>query len=136
MRRRNRGNAADKADVNMTPMLDIVFILLIFFIVTATFLQEEGIDIQPPPPNENPPESEDNPVILVQIDGDNNVFVNQDRTSADRVFAAVSRIRAESPGSAVLIRPDDESFHGITVNIWDQMKVNGVPVSIQREDEA
>ncbi|TGY88515.1 biopolymer transporter ExbD [Marinicauda algicola] len=135
MRRRNRGGD-DKAEVNMTPMLDIVFILLIFFIVTATFLQEEGIDMRPPPPPpEDQPQSE-NPVILVQIDENNNVFVNQDRTGVDRVFAAVSRIRAEQPGSAVLIQPDDESHHGITVGIWDQMKVNGVPVSIQREDEA
>ena len=114
----------------------MVFILLIFFIVTATFLQEEGIDMQPPPPPPPDQPQSDNPVILVQIDADNNVFVNQDRTSADRVFAAVSRIRAEAPGSAVLLQPDDESHHGITVNIFDQMRVNGVPVSIQREDEA
>lgn len=135
MRRRNRGGG-DKADVNMTPMLDIVFILLIFFIVTATFLTEKGIDMQPPPP---PPEDQpqsDNPVILVQIDADNNVFVNQDRTSADRVFAAVSRIRAEQPGSAVLLQPADAAHHGIVVNIFDQMNQNRVPVSIQREDEA
>lgn len=135
MRRRNRGGGDDKADVNMTPMLDIVFILLIFFIVTATFLTEQGIDMQPPPPSDTPP-AESNPVVLVQIDADNNVFVNQDRTTADRVFAAVSRIRAEQPRSAVLIQPDDEAHHGIVVNIWDQMKQNRIPVSIQREDEA
>lgn len=135
MRRRNRGGGDDKADVNMTPMLDIVFILLIFFIVTATFLTEKGINMQPPPPSPETPQ-ESNPVILVQVDADNNVFVNQDRTSADRVFGAVSRIRAEQPRSAVLIQPADAAHHGIVVNIWDQMRQNGVPVSIQREDEA
>ncbi|HCY54432.1 MAG TPA: biopolymer transporter ExbD [Oceanicaulis sp.] len=129
-RRKNRGN--DSADVNMTPMLDIVFILLIFFIVTATFLQEEGIDMRPPPPSETPPE-DSNPVILVQITDQNRVFVNQDQTSADRVMAAVSRLRAEAPNSAVLIQPDDEAFHGITVQIWDEMMANGIPVSINRD---
>ena len=136
MRRKNRGGGDDKADVNMTPMLDIVFILLIFFIVTATFLQEEGIDMVPPPPNEEDQPETDNPVILVQIDEENRIFVNQDQTAVDRVFAAVSRIRAEQPGSAVLLQPDDVSDTDLTVRIWDQMKVNGVPVSIQREDEA
>lgn len=133
-RRRSRGGD-DKAEVNMTPMLDIVFILLIFFIVTATFIQEQGLDMQPPPP---PPEDQplnDNPVILVQIDGDNNIFVDQDRTSVDRVIAAVQRIRAEQPGSAVLIRPNDEADHGNVVQIWDDMNANSIPVTINRDND-
>ena len=132
MRRRHRTD--DKAEVNMTPMLDIVFILLIFFIVTATFIQEEGFNMQPPPPNEDQNDSQ-NPVILVQVDNDNNIFVNQDRTSVDRVIAAVSRIRAEQPGSAVLIQPEDEADHGIIVQIWDDMGANSIPVSINRTDD-
>lgn len=129
-RRKNKPN--DSADVNMTPMLDIVFILLIFFIVTATFLQEEGIDMRPPPPAETPPQDA-NPVILVQVTDTNAVFVNQDRTTPDRVMAAVSRIRAEQPNSAVLIQPNDEAHHGIIVQIWDEMRVNGIPVSLNRD---
>jgi biopolymer transport protein ExbD len=132
MRRpRRRGN--DQADVNMTPMLDIVFILLIFFIVTATFLQEEGVDMRPPPPSDQPPDTT-NPVILVQVDARNQVFVNQDPTSALRVMAAVSRIRAEQPGSAVLIQTADDAEHGTVVMIWDEMRANGIPVSISRRN--
>ena len=132
--RRRRQQGQDQAEVNMTPMLDIVFILLIFFIVTATFLQEQGIDMRPPPPSDTPPE-ESNPVILVQINERNQVFVNQDLTSADRVIAAVSRIRAEAPNSAVLIRPDDEAEHGTMVQIWDELRANGIPTSINRPGE-
>lgn len=131
MRRRTR-RGADQADVNMTPMLDIVFILLIFFIVTATFLQEEGLDMRPPPESENPPETS-SPVILVQVDEESRVFVNQRLTSSDRVLAAVARIRAEAPDSAVLIQPNDEAHHGIIVGIWDEMRVNEIPVSIARQ---
>jgi biopolymer transport protein ExbD len=131
MRRRSKkGN--DQAEVNMTPMLDIVFILLIFFIVTATFLQEQGFDMTPPPPNPDAPETEPNPVILVQIDAENRVFVNQRATSEDRVLAAVQRIRAEAPQSAVLIEPNDEALHGTVSTIWDDMRVNRIPVNIQR----
>ncbi|MGP1274456.1 MAG: ExbD/TolR family protein [Caulobacterales bacterium] len=130
--RRRRAKENDSANIDMTPMLDIVFILLIFFIVTATFLQEEGIDMRPPPPSETPPQ-DSNPVILVQVTDQQRVFVNLEQTTADRVMAAVSRIRAEQPNSAVLIQPDDEAHHGITVQIWDEMMANGIPVSINRD---
>lgn len=129
-RRKQRGN--DQAEVNMTPMLDIVFILLIFFIVTATFLQEQGFDMRPPPPSEDDQPQESNPVILVQIDAENRVFVNQRSTSEDRVLASVQRIRAEAPNSAVLIEPNDEAETGTVALIWDDMRSNGIAVSITR----
>ena len=131
-RRRRQGN--DQADVNMTPMLDIVFILLIFFIVTATFLQEQGIDLRPPPPSQTPPE-ETNPVIVVQITDQNLVFVNQDATSQFRVMAAVSRIRAEQPNSAVLIEVADDAEHGTMVYLVDELRANSIPVSISRAEQ-
>jgi len=133
MRRRSTHHD-DQAEVNMTPMLDIVFILLIFFIVTATFLSEEGIDMRPPPPSDEPPSEDQNEVILVQIDHENNIFVNQVRTDVDRVLSAVNRFRAEAANSAVLVEVQDEASHGIVVQIWDEMSANGVPVSLQRSD--
>ena len=114
----------------MTPMLDIVFILLIFFIVTATFLQEEGLNMQPPPTSEDTP-TDPAPVILVDVNDQNRVFVNQQQTDPERVLAAVSRFRAENSRSAVLIAPQYEADHGIVVLIWDDMQANGIPVSVQ-----
>ena len=135
MRRRTR-HPEDQAEVNMTPMLDIVFILLIFFIVTATFLSEEGLDMRPPPDcGDQCPPPTDNEVILVQVDADDNVFVNQVRSDVDRVLSAVNRYRAESPGSAVLVTVDDEASHGVIVQIWDEMQANSVPVSLSRDDD-
>ncbi|WBQ09542.1 biopolymer transporter ExbD [Hyphomonadaceae bacterium ML37] len=128
--RRRKNRSADNSDIDMTPMLDIVFILLIFFIVTATFLQEEGVDMRPPPPSDEP--ASDNPVILVQLDNQNRVFVNQESTSEFRVLAAVSRLRAEQPQSAVLIEVADDARHGTMVMIWDEMRANNIPVSISR----
>jgi biopolymer transport protein ExbD len=134
MRRRSKHHD-DQAEVNMTPMLDIVFILLIFFIVTATFLSEEGLDMRPPPDSDTPPDSDAPPPIVVQVDDDNNIFVNRTRTDVDRVLSAVNRFRAEEPNSAVLLEVQDEADHGIIVQIWDEMGANGVPVSLQRTDE-
>tara|TARA_A100001391_G_C5009882_1_gene262967 strand:- start:136 stop:546 length:411 start_codon:yes stop_codon:yes gene_type:complete len=134
MRRRSKHHD-DQAEVNMTPMLDIVFILLIFFIVTATFLSEEGLDMRPPPDSDTPPDSDAPPPIVVQVDNDNNIFVNRTRTDVDRVLSAVNRFRAEEPNSAVLLEVQDEAEHGIIVQIWDEMGANGVPVSIQRTND-
>jgi len=134
MRKRFR-KRDDQAEVNMTPMLDIVFILLIFFIVTATFLSEEGVDMRPPPDCEGPQCDVDGPPpIVVQLDADSHVFVNGTRTDIERVLAAVNRHRAEEPNSAVLLEVHDESDHGVVVRIWDDMGANGVPVSIQRTE--
>ncbi len=130
--RRRKQQGDDQAEVNMTPMLDIVFILLIFFIVTATFLNEEGINMQPPPESDDPPDSDAPPPIVVQVDEDNNIFVNRVRTDVDRVISAVNRFRAESAGSAVLIEANDEASHGIIVRIWDDMSAASVPVSLTR----
>ncbi|MEP3072580.1 biopolymer transporter ExbD [Maricaulis sp.] len=134
MRRRSKHHD-DQAEVNMTPMLDIVFILLIFFIVTATFLSEEGLDMRPPPDSDDTPPDDAPPPIVVQVDDDNNIFVNRTRTDVDRVLSAVNRFRAEEPNSAVLLEVQDEADHGIIVQIWDDMGANGVPVSIQRTNE-
>lgn len=134
MRRRQK-HKDDQAEVNMTPMLDIVFILLIFFIVTATFLSEEGIDMRPPADSDTPPPPNAPPPIVIQVDGDNEIFVNQVRTDVDRVLSAVNRFRAEEPNSAVLLEVYDEAHHGIIVQIWDEMGANGVPVSIQRQHD-
>ena len=72
MRRNRRNSQPDEADVDMTPMLDIVFIMLIFFIVTATFLDEDGIDLtQPPPPPDTTPPKDNTPAITVYVNETN-----------------------------------------------------------------
>jgi biopolymer transport protein ExbD len=131
-RRTRRGN--DQADVNMTPMLDIVFILLIFFIVTATFLTEEGVDMRPPPDSDDPPDDPP-PVILVEVDAQNRVFVDREPTSALRVLAAVSRIRAEQPDSAVVISAASDAHHGLVVEMLDELRANSIAVTITRAGE-
>lgn len=135
MRRKPR-RGKDEANIDMTPMLDIVFILLIFFIVTATFLQEEGIDLTPPPASDEPPPPDAPPPILVQVNNQNRVFVNREATSELRVMAAVSRIRAEQPNSAVVIEVFQEAEHGTIVRLVDELRANSIPVSISRAEEA
>jgi biopolymer transport protein ExbD len=133
MRRSGRHKEQDEVEVDMTPMLDIVFILLIFFIVTAVFVQERSISMVPPPPSEdnNPPES--NPVILIQINDRNVIFVNEQLTDLRRVGPAIERFRADKGDSAILIVPNNEASNGVVVTVFDAARNTGAPTMIQRE---
>jgi biopolymer transport protein ExbD len=134
MRRRHRPQA--EADVDMTPMLDIVFILLIFFIVTAVFVQEKSISMVPPPPSPDVDIPVDAaPVILIQINDRNVIFVNQTVTDVRRVGSAIDGFRADNGESAVLIVPNDEADHGIVVSVFDAAKNSGASTMIQREKD-
>lgn len=131
MKKRLR-RAPDSADVNMTPMLDIVFILLIFFIVTSTILQEEGLRMIAPPPDETQEDQEMAESILVQIDETNTIFVNGRLTDPARVTAAVQRANVDSGGrSAVVIQPDPDSLHGVVTGVYDSALAAGLQAIVR-----
>ena len=129
--RRNQGN--DAAEPDMTPMLDIVFIMLIFFIVTATFLDEQGIDLtQPPPPPEDlntPPSNA--PAITVYVDSRNNCAVDGRSTGCDRVLLAVERLLAEKANAAVILRMDEKASHNNLVRLKDGLDQAGLNSKIE-----
>ncbi len=133
MRRGRKNNQADEADVDMTPMLDIVFIMLIFFIVTATFLDETAIDLtQPPPPPDNLPTPPDAPrAITVFVDGRNQCSVDQARTACDRVTLRVERLLADKPGASVILRMDERAQHKILVELKDGLDADGRATKIE-----
>jgi len=115
--RKNR--PVEEAAVDLTPMLDVVFILLIFFIVTAVFLDEHAQKLEPPPPNTDTP-SEPVPVILIRVDEDNLVFVNNRISDISSVQANIERLRAETPNSAVIIQAHPEAKNRTIIRIRDQ----------------
>jgi len=116
----------DEAEINMTPMLDIVFIMLIFFIVTSTFIRESGLDVNKPPPSEQQQQPEDKKNILIQVDATNRVFVNVRPVDLASVRANIERLHAENPEGAVLIQPDPEAYAETVVSVYDQARQAGV----------
>ena len=124
MSRRNRKAADDEAEINITPMMDIVFILLIFFIVTASFVKEAGIDVTKP--NAQTAVTKQNANILIAIDKHNQVWVNRRRIDVRAVTANVQRLLAENPQSSVVIQADEKSENGTFVKVMDQTKLAGV----------
>ena len=127
----------DEADVNITPLLDIVFILLIFFIVTATFLREKGIDVRTPEDNEEEEETIPPPALLLAVQEDGFVRVNNVRIiDPGSVKPVVQEFIAREPNGVVLVSAAPESESGVAVQVMDQAKDGGAPaVSLALQQE-
>lgn len=119
---RGRGTRqAESAEIDLTPMLDVVFILLIFFIVTSTFAREEAIGLEPPPPPA--PDQADQPqvpAILIYVDESNLITVNGRLADVSSVRANIERVIAETPNSSVIIQAHPKAKSGVIVKIRDE----------------
>lgn len=124
MKRRYSNDSSDEAAIDMTPMLDIVFIMLIFFIVTTSFVKEAGIEVSRPSANSAQVVKKGNIMVAVGAAGD--VWVDKRRIEVDAVRANIERLRAESPDGAVVIQADQEANAGVVVKVMDQIKMAGV----------
>ncbi|WP_461482380.1 ExbD/TolR family protein [Porticoccus sp.] len=119
--------AEEPAEIDMTPMLDVVFILLIFFVVTATFVKESGIDINRPPISDQPPPPEQQTrTMLFRIAEDNSVWLEERRIDVRSVRAHVERVHAESPQTQVIIEAHPRAKTATFVLISDQAREAGV----------
>jgi len=106
--------------------------MLIFFIVTATFLDETGIDLtQPPPPPDTPNPPDSPPAITVYVDGRNQCAVDGRTTTCDRVTLAVERLLADKPGASVILRMDERAQHKVLVELKDGLDTNGLASKIE-----
>lgn len=119
-----RNRRSEDADVDMTPMLDIVFIMLIFFIVTATFLDEQGLDFTQPPSNLAQP-IEPIPAISIYVDAKNGVSVENEAAELSAVASRVERLMAEKPNAVISLRADAQASLEPVVYIKDQMALAG-----------
>ena len=132
--RRRRSKTLDEAEVNLTPMLDVVFILLIFFIVTASFVKESGIDINRPAAATAVRKERGN--ILVAITPTGQIWIDRRQVDVRAVRANIERLHAENPQGAVVIQADRDSKTGLLVEVMDAAKLAGVEnVSIAAEFE-
>ncbi|MGJ8667894.1 MAG: ExbD/TolR family protein [Oceanococcus sp.] len=123
MRRKHHGTT-EEADIDMTPMLDIVFIMLIFFIVTTSFVKETGIDVSRP--NASTAERKERGNILIAIKPDGAVWIAKRKVELRAVRANVERLHAENPEGTVVIIADKESQTGTLVEVMDQVRLAGV----------
>jgi biopolymer transport protein ExbD len=133
-RRRNRGGSDEESEVNLTPMLDVVFIMLIFFIVTASFVKESGIDINRPDAQTAEMKAQGN--ILVAISASGQIWIDKRQVDPRAVRANIERLYAENPQGSVVIQADKDSKNGLLVTVMDAARQAGVVnVSIAAQPE-
>ena len=122
----------DESEVNLTPMLDVVFIMLIFFIVTASFVKEAGIDINRP--NAATAERKEKGNILVAITDSGQIWIDRRMVDPRALRANIERMHAENPNAAVVIQADKKSTNDLLVQVMDAARRVGVKdVSIAAE---
>lgn len=114
----------DESTIDITPMLDVVFIMLIFFIVTATFIKESGIDVDKPAAATAVVQEKAS--ILIAIDAENNIWINRRQVDIRSVRAIIERLHAENPKGTVVIQADRESKNDALVQVMDASRRAGV----------
>ena len=119
----------EESQIDLTPMLDVVFIMLIFFIVTSTFVKESGVDVSRP--NADTAVVTESNSIQIGITSSNQIFMDKRQLDKRAVRANVERGLAENPGAAVIIVADADSKTETLIEVMDQSRLAGaVSVSV------
>ena len=113
------------AEIDLTPLLDVVFIMLIFFIVVASFIKEAGVEVNRPDDNQ-PDNPEDSTSILVEVASDNQIWMENRRVDIRAIRANIQRLLAEDPEAPVTIKVEKGAEAGIVVDVADAARESGV----------
>ena len=120
-----RRSAEEENEINLTPMLDVVFIMLIFFIVTASFIKEAGIDVDRPVAVTS--DKMEDASILIAISANDEIWIDRKQVDPRAVRANIERLHAENPKGSIVIQADQESTNEALTIVMEAAKQAGVP---------
>ena len=124
MRKQHISMESDDSTIDMTPMLDIVFIMLIFFIVTTSFVKESGVTVSRPSAQTAAEDKNGNIMIAIKPNGE--VWIDKRAVDVRSVRSNVEKLKAESPESSVVIQADTDARTGLLVKVMDQVRLAGI----------
>ena len=131
---RRRKREEEDSEINITPMMDIVFIMLIFFIVTTSFIKETGID--PNRPEAETASRSELGNILIAISPNDQIWMNKNPIELQTVRILMEAAHAENPESSVVIVADELASTGIVIDIMDHIRLSGISkVSISAQEK-
>jgi biopolymer transport protein ExbD len=132
-RHRSDNSSSADSDINLTPMLDVVFIMLIFFVVTTSFVKESGVEINRPSAETAQQQEQANILIAIRPNGE--IWIEGRSVDVRSVRANIERLRAEFPEGQVVIQGDREAQIGLLVRVMDQVRLAGITnVAIAADD--
>lgn len=124
MRRTHTEEQSTSIGVNLTPLIDMVFILLIFFLVTSSFVKESGIDVNRPTAQTATRMERGNIIIAINKDGE--IWMDKQQVDVRSVRIHIERLHAQNPEGTVIILADQDSRTGLLVKVIDQARLAGV----------
>lgn len=131
--RRHIIKAEEEQLIDLTPMLDVVFIMLIFFIVTASFVKETGIEVNRP--NASTADAQENAVILIAVNHKSEIWIDKRRIDIRAVRSNIERLRAENINGNVVIQADEKATVDLIVKVMDAAREAGVEnISLSTEE--
>lgn len=132
MARRRSYNDDDGNNIDLTPMLDVIFIMLIFFIVTTSFVKESGVTVNRPTAQTAEEKKGSNILIAIRANGE--IWIDRRAVDVRAVRSNIERMKAENPEGSVIIQADEYSPTGLTVKVMDQVRMAGITnISIAAE---
>ena len=132
-KKRILGSEEEDNEINLTPMLDVVFIMLIFFIVTASFIKEAGIQVERP--DTTTADKQEDAAILIAISSNDEIWIDRKETDPRAVRGMIERLHAENPKGSIVIQADEESTNEMLVIVMEAAKQAGVAnVAIATDD--
>jgi len=124
--RRVRRKQEEDAKIDITPMLDVVFIMLIFFIVTASFIKESGAKVTKPEADTS--EQRPKATILLAIDENDEIWLDRKNIDPRAIKSTIGRLRAENPEGEVVVQADVESTASAVIKVVDALKEAGIDI--------
>ncbi|RXJ88488.1 biopolymer transporter ExbD [Arcobacter sp. CECT 8983] len=124
MRRFSQKNNKEETEINLTPMLDVVFIMLIFFIVTTSFVKEAGIEVNRPSAKTSQQKSEAN--ILIAIKNNDEIWIDKRMVDIRAIRSNIERLKASNTQSSVVVQSDKDARTGVLVKVMDQVRLAGI----------
>ena len=112
------------AEIDMTPMLDIVFIMLIFFIVSTSFVREAGVEIERPVSDTS--EVQESQGVMLAITAQDEVWLDRQLVDIRMIRPTLERLKVEQPDLGVMIQADKDAKTGLLVQVMDQVKLSGI----------
>ncbi|RMF11622.1 MAG: biopolymer transporter ExbD [Alphaproteobacteria bacterium] len=132
--REDTDHQEEEMEINMTPMLDIVFIMLIFFIVTASFIKEAGVNVQKP--KAVTAEKKDQASILIAITDKDEIWINKHKVDLKSLRTNIEKLHAENPKGTIVVQADKNAKAGTMLAVTEVVNAAGVPsVAIATEEK-
>lgn len=127
--RESLGGAEENDEINISPMIDMVFILLIFFIVTTVFVEEDGFGVDRPSPTDTPEiNDEEKESVTILVDNNNQIFLNDVKVALGAIRPKVSQVLSANEDAPILVEAEDAANAGLLITVMDQARLGGAKI--------